>query len=175
MPLLRGEKILVTGPNGQVGFPIARELAKANEVYGLARLSKAEDRARLEGAGLRCLSVDLGQGDLSAVPDDFTYVFHFAVVMDPKASWEYAMEVNAQATGRLLHHCRRAKGFLHCSSAAVYHDKGHEPIHEEDPLGDGMGSMVPTYSISKIAAEQVVRLGSSLWGVPATIARLGLP
>ena len=34
---MRGEKILITGPAGQVAFPVARELAKTNDVWGIAR------------------------------------------------------------------------------------------------------------------------------------------
>ena len=44
--MLKNEKILLTGPPSQVAFPLARELAKENEVYGLARFSRPEDRDR---------------------------------------------------------------------------------------------------------------------------------
>jgi len=35
--MLSGEKILITGASGAVGFPIATELARHNEVWAIAR------------------------------------------------------------------------------------------------------------------------------------------
>jgi len=72
-------------------------------------------------------------------------------------------------------HCRRARAFLHCSSTAVYHPKGHEPIVESDPLGDNHRVMMPTYSIAKIAAEAVARTEARQLGLPTIIARLNTP
>ena len=76
--MIDGEKILITGATGKIAFPIARALAKRNEVWGAARLSKPGDADRLAGAGVRALRLDLSSGDFSAVPGDFTYVFHAA-------------------------------------------------------------------------------------------------
>ena len=45
--VLDGEKILITGATGKIAFPIARSLAKRNEVWGAARLSNpGNDNAR---------------------------------------------------------------------------------------------------------------------------------
>jgi len=38
--MISGEKILVTGPAGQIGFGIAETLAKSNEVRGNARFRR---------------------------------------------------------------------------------------------------------------------------------------
>ena len=54
-------------------------------------------------------------------------------------------------------HCRNARAFLHCSSTGVYEAADGAPQRETDPLGDNHRVMMPTYSISKIAAEAVVR------------------
>ena len=75
--MLSGEKILVTGVTGTVPLPIAEFLANENEVWGLARFSDPEARKRVETIGITTCAVDLAQGDLSEVPDDFTYVLHF--------------------------------------------------------------------------------------------------
>ena len=77
MAALSGEKVLLTGPAGQIAFPLARELARDNEVWGLARFGNPEDRAKVEKVGLRTVSVDLADPDFSEVPDDFDVVlFH---------------------------------------------------------------------------------------------------
>ena len=38
--MLKGEKILIPGPAGQIATPIAKALAKDNEVWGIARFSQ---------------------------------------------------------------------------------------------------------------------------------------
>lgn len=168
-----GETILITGPTSQVAFPIAAALAADNEVLGLARLSKDADVARLEKVGVRPLRVDLAESDLAAVPEDVTLVLHFAVVKS--GNFDYDLAANAEGVGRLMARCRRARAFVHCSSAAVYAHAGHEPRKETDPLGDNHRVMFPTYSIAKIAAETMVRFGARQWNLPSIIARLSVP
>lgn len=171
--MLRNEKILVTGPTSQVAFPLARELARDNEVYGLARLSRSEDVERLKAIGVKPLRVDLAEGSLAEVPDDFGYVLNFAVVKS--GNFAYDLAANAEGAGRLAAHCRRAKAFLHCSSGGVYHGAGRRPLTEDDDLGDNHRIMFPTYSISKIAAETVVRFAAREYGLPTVIARFSVP
>ena len=50
---MRGSKILITGPTGQVAAPIARALAADNEVWGIARFSDPSARDGLEKAIVR--------------------------------------------------------------------------------------------------------------------------
>ena len=54
---LKGKRILVTGPMGQVAKPLVAALAPHNEVFGLARFGKAEDRAAIEALGARTIDV----------------------------------------------------------------------------------------------------------------------
>lgn len=171
--MLRNEKILLTGPTSQVAFPLARVLARDNEVHGLARLSRDEDVERLRAIGVEPLRVDLASGALDGVADDYTYVLNFAVVKS--GDFAYDLAANAEAAGRLAAHCRRAKAFLHCSSGGVYQYAGQRALREDDPLGDNHRVMFPTYSISKIAAETVVRFASRQWSLPAVIARFSVP
>jgi UDP-glucuronate 4-epimerase len=174
MPGLSGEKILVTGPASQVGLPVARALAANNEVHGLARFSKREDREQLEKLGVRCIALDLADDSFDAVPNDFTVVLHFAVVKSGK--FEYDLAANAEGTGRLMAHCRRARAFLHCSSGGVYRHQGPQhPAKEDDPFGDNHRLLMPTYSICKIAAETMARFAARQWRLPTTIARLSVP
>jgi nucleoside-diphosphate-sugar epimerase len=171
--LLEGRKILITGPTSQVAFPLARELAKSNEVHGMARFGRAEDRERIEAVGVHPLTIDLARDSLEPVPRDFDYVLNFAVVKS--ADFGYDLAANAEGAGRLMSHCRDAKGFLHCSSGAVYQYAGNRPLKESDPLGDNHRVLFPTYSISKIAAEVVVRFAAQQWELPTSIARMSVP
>ena len=170
---LRGKKILITGPTSQVGLPVVRELARENEVWGLARFRKSEDRDRIEALGAKIVAVDLARGSFDEVPRDFELVLNFAVVKS--GDFGYDLEANAEGVGRLMSHCRDASAFLHCSSAGVYEYAGHALLSEQSPLGDNHRAMLPTYSICKIAAETVVRFSAREWEIPTVIVRLSVP
>ena len=174
--MLRDEKILVTGPGGQIGFPLAEYLAADNEVIGVSRFGDAEVRERVEAAGVTTVACDLGDGDLSAVPDDVTYVIHLAALMVPGWDYDGALRANAEGTGFLLSRCRAAKAALVMSTHSVYRppDDG-DPYHvfpETDPLGEVNAAHAPTYSMSKIAQEAVARTCARLFDLPVTIARM---
>jgi UDP-glucuronate 4-epimerase len=170
---LRDARILVTGATGQVALPVALGLAATNHVTALARFKDSASRARLEAAGVECIAVDLAKGVFDGVPNDVDYVCNFAVVKSNK--WEVDLAGNAEAAGLLMAHCRGARAFLHCSSTGVYEAADGSPQRETDPLGDNHRVMMPTYSISKIAAEAVVRTMCRHLELPTTIARLNVP
>ena len=170
---MRGSKILITGPTGQVAAPIAKALAADNEVWGIARFTDAAAREDLEKSGVRCETVNLAVGDFTAVPSDFDYVINLAVAKSGR--WDKDLAANAESVGLLMAHCPDATAFLHCSSAAVYDPPDDNPRTEDAALGDNHKSMFPTYSISKIAGEVVVRTMARALGVPAVIARLNVP
>jgi UDP-glucuronate 4-epimerase len=174
---LRGAKILITGPTGQVADPVARALAADNEVWGIARFTNAAARAGLEEAGVHCQTVNLAKGDFTGLPTDFDYVLNLAVAKS--GNWDKDLGANAESIGLLMAHCHgaggRLKAFLHCSSAAVYDPPDDEPRTERAALGDNHKPLFPTYSISKIAGEVVVRTMARALDVPAIIARLNVP
>ena len=171
--MLSGARILVTGPTGQVALPVTRALAADNEVIGIARFGDADARASLEEAGVTCIEANLADGNFTAVPTDVDYVLNLAVVKSGR--WNVDLAANADATGLLMAHCRNAKAWLQCSSTGVYEPAGQHPLKETDPLGDNHRVIMETYSISKIAAETVARLGTRQWELPVTIARLNVP
>src|ERR1700739_1707921 len=170
---MRGSKILITGPTGQVASPIAQALAADNEVWGIARFTNAAAREPLEKWGVRCETLHWASGDVASLPSDFDYVLNLAVAKS--GNWEKDLAANAESVGLLMAHCRGAKGFLHCSSGAVYDPPGDEPRTENAALGDNHQPLFPTYSISKIAGEVVARTMARALGVPTTIARLNVP
>jgi nucleoside-diphosphate-sugar epimerase len=173
---LAGRKILITGPTSQVALPVARALAQKNEVWGLARFQKPKDRAAVEALGVRAVAADLAKSSFDELPDDFDCVLHFAVVKS--GDFAYDLEANAEGVGRLMSHLghgRALRAFLHCSSAGVYQYAGHTPLVETAPLGDNHRAMLPTYSLSKIAAETVARFAAREWQIPTVIARLSVP
>lgn len=173
-PMLEGRKILITGPAGQIAFPMARALARRNEVWGIARFSDPASRKEVEEAGIRTLAIDLGRPDFSDLPRDFTHLLHLAAAIQGD-DYDGAIRTNAEGTGLLLSHCRGVEAALVMSTVSVY--KPHpDPWHlfrEDDPLGDIMLPFARSYSISKIAEEGVARFCAREFGIPITIARMG--
>ena len=175
-PALQGQKILVTGCTGQIGSALIAHLAPENEVWGLARFSDPEARARVEAAGARPHRADLAAADYGDLPTDFDYVVHLAAYQQAAGDYDHALTHNAEASGLLMAHCREAKAFLHAATAASY-DTHPDPTHryvETDPLGDSRQPYSPTYAISKLAGEGVVRTMARVLDLPATIARINV-
>jgi UDP-glucuronate 4-epimerase len=174
-PMLQGEKVLVAGATGQVALPLTLALAGDNEVWAAARFSDHAARGTLVSAGVTCATVDLVDGDLSGLPDDFRYVLNFSVMRSN--DWDRDLDGNAGGVAALMQHCRGMRAFLHCSSTAVYQPDGHRAFVETDPLGDNhrVWPFMATYSISKIAAEAMARSLARQLGIPTTIARLSVP
>ncbi|MCB0994901.1 MAG: NAD(P)-dependent oxidoreductase [Acidimicrobiales bacterium] len=174
--MLADEKILVTGPAGQIAFPLAARLARDNEVWGVARFSEEGSRDRCEDAGITTRRVDLGQGHFDELPEDFTYVLHLAAYLGGESDYGAALRVNAEGTGVLMHRFRRARAVMVMSTGSVYkpHDDPFHRIREDDPLGDASLPAVPTYSISKISQEAVARTMCRTLEVPTVIARMNV-
>jgi nucleoside-diphosphate-sugar epimerase len=172
--MLSGEKILITGPAGRIAFGLAKMLARDNEVWGIARFTDPKQRAEVEAVGVKAVKMDLGDGDFRDLPRDFTYLLHIAVSLEPD-SYDLALRVNAEGTGLLLEHCRRAKAALVMSTVSVYkpHPDPYYAFRETDPLGDVLGGVPPPYSVTKIAEEGVARYCARSFNLPVTIARMG--
>ncbi|HVM63614.1 MAG TPA: NAD(P)-dependent oxidoreductase [Acidimicrobiales bacterium] len=172
--MLKGEKILVTGPAGQIAQPMAASLVADNEVWGIARFGDPATRERVESLGVKTVACDLGTGDFTGVPDDFTYVLHLAALQGPGLDYDGAIRANAEGTGLLLAHVRKAKAVLVMSTHSVYKAQ-EDHLHlfvETDPLGDANAAHAPTYSVSKIGQEAVARTCARLYDLPVVIARM---
>ncbi len=172
---LRGRTIVITGATGQVAEPVAVALAADNQVIGAARFKDASARQRLEGAGVRCVAIDLARGDVGGLPADADYVVNFAV--SKTNDWDLDLQANCGGLAALMEHHQGAGAFLHCSTTGVYKPMGHHVFAEGDELGDnhGVWPFLRTYSISKIAAEATARWAAVRFGIPTTVARLSVP
>jgi nucleoside-diphosphate-sugar epimerase len=172
---LEGSTIVVTGVTGQVAEPVAVALAVRNQVIGAARFKDVAARQRLERAGVRCVAIDLGSGDVASLPPEADYVINFAV--SKTNDWNLDLQANCGGLASLMEHHQEARAFLHCSTTGVYKPMGHHVFAEEDELGDnhGVWPFLRTYSICKIGAEATARWAAVRFGLPTTVARLSVP
>ncbi len=167
---MEGKKILITGASGLIGFDLARELCKSNQVYGLARFSDAAIQRELESLGVTCIAKNVLTDDLDDLPQGIDYVFSQLVLIaeceqDPDAAYN----TNSYFVGRLMQHCRDVKGLILGSTGAVY-----KPSTEAS-AEDGTIGPVGTYATSKFAGEVLGSYLSSLWNVPTCILRYYYP
>jgi len=171
--MLSDEKILITGPAGKIAFGLAESLAGENEVWGISRFADSALRAEVDALGVTTRAVDLASGEFGDLPTDFTYLLHIAVAYE-RSDYDRAITVNAEGTGFILEHCRRARAALVMSALAVYKPQSDPwyAYREDDPLGD-VGLAAATYSMSKVAQEAVARYCSRSFSLPVTIARMG--
>ncbi len=170
--MLKGKKILVTGLTGNFGGSLAYALARDNDVWGFARFGRPGQQKYWEGVGVHTVVGDCAASAYPGLPDDFDYVIHSAADTQP-ASFEAGMRGNAEAPARLMAHCRKARAFMHISTAAMYamHPDPRHEYTEEDPVGSA--SQVH-YEGTKLAGEGAVRGMAAYLGLPTVVCRLGL-
>ncbi len=174
MNTLEGKTILVTGPAGQIAFPLASRLALNNTVWGLARFSDPATRERCEKAGITTAVVDLAEPDWTGLPERVDYLLHLAAIIEPGCDFDRALRINAEATGRVMSRFRDAESCLVMSTCGVYAapGTGNHAMVETDPLGGSPQPYAPTYCVSKIAQEAVARFACEEFNLPTTIARM---
>ncbi len=173
---MRDKRILVTGPAGQIAFPLVTELARNNEVWGIARFGDPETRQRVEDVGCTTVTVDLAEPDWTGLPDRFDHVLHLAIFQTAEPDYDRAMRVNAEGTALLMSRFADAESCLVVSTSAVYDNvaDGAHRFVETDPLGDNRAPNSPAYGITKIAQEGVARGLARTLGLPTTIARMNV-
>lgn len=164
---LSGKRVLVTGASGLVALPVARELAKDNEVFAVARFTDPAQRRLIEESGAKAVAFDLADEDLSPLPKSVDVVINYAVL--PFTQKEH-YNVNAGATGRLARRYRDAEAFVQGTTGSVYEYQGERPLREDDAYG--LHSSAENYAASKIAAEFLLKHLSVDYDLPVTLVRI---
>jgi nucleoside-diphosphate-sugar epimerase len=167
---LKGKKILVTGASGFVGLSLALELAKTNQVHGIARFRDDSVRVILEDAGVIITTKDVTKDRLDDVPTDYDYVFsELAMLRDCDTFPKAAFLLNTRFVGDLVDHCRRSDGVVLASTGAVYRPS-LETWNEDGPL-----SPRGTYALTKLCGEILGSYISEKLNVPLCILRYFYP
>ena len=153
--MIKDRKILITGLTGRIGHAVAVDLAPHNEVWGLARFTRAGSREEVAALGVTAV-----QGD---------YVLHIAASI-ATATAESGMADNSDGVARLMAHCRRAKAFLHVSTTGVY-DQDKDPRHVYPETNDLGGFYGGQYAATKLAGEGAARAAAIILDLPTVICR----
>ncbi len=167
-----GEKVFVTGANGQLGIPLIKSLvADGYEVVGMARTPRRA--ARVEQAGATALLGDVYDIDLLTQGcSGARWVYHLAGAIRGKGG-ETADRINRFGSANLLAALERAEGspegVLFASTCAVYGDRSGLWMEE-----DMEASPMTRYGLSKAEAEDLFREAHKGSELPIRIARIGI-
>lgn len=175
-------RCLVTGVAGFVGSSIAdRLLADGHSVVGIdcfvdyyPRELKQRNLAQArENSRFSLIEDNLLTTDLSRLLDGCELVYHQAAQAGVRASWGSYFESytgnNVLATQRLLDAATRIKGIkkiVYASSSSVYGNAEQFPTSEKL-----VPHPVSPYGVTKLAAEHLMSLYSSEFGVPTVSLR----
>jgi UDP-glucose 4-epimerase len=169
-------KILVTGGAGFIGSHIVDRLISEDfEVTVIDSLQTGHLKNIKRDERIKELHFVRGDiRDFSSVRNaikDIDAVFHEAAFLDVASSIENPVltnEMNVNGTLNILKVSSDlgVKRFIHASSAAVYGSTLRSQKRENDPLN-------PTspYGVSKLAAENYVRLFNNLYGIETVCLR----
>jgi nucleoside-diphosphate-sugar epimerase len=175
-------KAVVTGVAGFVGSTLAQRLVESGwTVRGIDCFLDYYPRAIKERniAGLKnspnfsMIEANLLQTDITSLLRGAEVVFHQAAQAGVRASWgEYFRtytDNNVLATQRLLDGVRRSdsvKRVVYASSSSIYGDAESLPTQESTTPAP-----VSPYGVTKLAAEHLMRLYTTEFGIPTVSLR----
>ncbi len=165
-------RAMVTGGSGFIGSHVVDKLIEKDIDVRVFDRVKPIFRDDLDWYNASLLDYDAVRTALA----DVDVVFHLAAVADVKDVFEephYSEQINVRATANLLEACRKSSGqrLILGSTTWVYSDAKVNSIDENTP------TEFPShfYSATKLASELYCKSYSTMYEVPTTILRYGIP
>ncbi|MFQ5744688.1 MAG: NAD-dependent epimerase/dehydratase family protein [Acidobacteriota bacterium] len=174
-------KCLVTGAAGFIGSHLAEALLVAGaDVVGIdgfldnySRQRKLSQVQQLrQDPRFRLVEGRIQEQELEPLLEGVDRVYHLAALPGVRPSWgrafEHYLDHNVLATQRLLEACLEARvsRFVYASSSSVYGDTDRLPMSET-----ARTRPFSPYGVSKLAAEQMVRLYYRNFGLATVSVR----
>ena len=162
---------LVSGASGFVGRWVVATLRRRGMAVR-AGVHHSGDRRLFPGADqVEAVTLDiLDRRSLSRALSGVDLVFHFAALLDPRASSSDLFRINAEGTRRMWEcsAARNVEAALYCSSAAVYGvlAGSAQPVSES-----AIPRAVEPYGRSKLSGESAALELSKRTGLPTVIIR----
>lgn len=162
----KSETVLITGGLGQIGYYTYLQLRERYSICIIDNMSNAKVDAPED---VTFIKGDILDEEVYLQIPKVDYIVHTAAQISPvlavsKPSFD--AKTNIIGTLNLLEFARKIKlkRFVHISSAAVYGDPQFLPITEDHPK-----SPKSPYGVSKLSAENYVKLYSSLYKLDTVI------
>jgi len=161
----------VTGGAGFIGSHLVEELVKMSiKVTIVDNLSNgSKENLREVWKDIRFIQEDISKDNLS-VEGDFDVIFHLAAhprsfsLIDPYRN----IEVNVKGTLNILEIARRnGCKVIYTSNSGIYGEPKFLPVNESHPDDPNT-----PYDVTKLAAEDLVKIYHRIYGVPCVIFRL---
>lgn len=168
------KKAFVTGGAGFIGSHLCEALLALDyEVHIIDNLSSGYQKHIPESAILHPFDICSAEALTIILKEKPEILFHLAAQADVSRSLKnprHDAEVNIAGTINMLEACRRAgvSKFIFSSTSAVYGNLKKEMISVEDQT-----LPISYYGLSKLAAENYIRIYRELYQLPATILRYG--
>ena len=168
------QAVLVTGGGGFIGSHLVAKLVELGVAVSVITRSVSE---KLSGVSpkIQLIQKDLGEAlrDNLLQLSDYNIIFHLSgnpyvppSVEDPVYDYNMNLHTTFQLLEQLRHQKRQPR-VIYASSAAVYGNPKHMPIHEDDPTFP-----ISPYGVSKLAAERYLAVYSQLYGLRGSSLRM---
>lgn len=165
--------VLVTGGGGFIGSWIVETLSKTNKAVVLDNFStgKKENLSHLSNT-IKIINGDIRDAKLvNDTANNAEIIFHQAANVQIPASIkdpQMDSEINLGGTMNVLEAARKndAKRVVFASSSAIYGEPAKLPLKEEHPK-----KPMSPYAVSKLSAEEYVKLYNELYGIPTVALR----
>ena len=153
---------------GQLAVAAIKKAGVSKNVYGVARFSDADARARLESAGVQTIQCDLLDREAVAqLPSVPNVLFMAGRKFGTEGTEPLTWAMNTMAPANVAHHFRESK-IVAFSTGCVYPlaavDQQPTELTPPGPIGE--------YSQSCLGRERMFEYGSLEWETPVCLYRL---